>query len=223
MRWRQEVHFARLRIQRLGWEAACHHTALEILGYRFNRAPMLRIATRWPLAEWASGRIDAPAAFALEAGTWQLHGVRPANHPRVRLTQYIKWTRARRDWPVRLVAMASTLPEFKLPSGSTTREVRRTHGFTARRKEFAALADGAVGGARLDNLVGDGFLPLLAAHAGREGVARAIWFHWFPGDLPPRITRGLRELGVGGARDRPLALGSAQGLLGWWLAHDAAA
>lgn len=57
-RWRQKVHFARLRMQRLGWEAACHSTALEILGYRFNRTPMLRVAGQWPLAAWAGGGID---------------------------------------------------------------------------------------------------------------------------------------------------------------------
>ena len=42
-RWKQKVHFAEVRLARLGWEEACHHTALEILGYRFNRAPMLVI------------------------------------------------------------------------------------------------------------------------------------------------------------------------------------
>ncbi len=46
-RWRQKVHFARLRLQRLGWENACHHAVLEILGYRFNSAPMLRLAGRF--------------------------------------------------------------------------------------------------------------------------------------------------------------------------------
>src|ERR1017187_233945 len=47
-RWRQKVHYARLRIGKLGWAEAAHQTALEILGYRRNRAAMLALAARHP-------------------------------------------------------------------------------------------------------------------------------------------------------------------------------
>src|SRR5688500_10757337 len=57
-RWREKVHYAGLRVERLGWDAACHHAALEILGYRFNRAPMLRIAGEWPLTKWTDGDVE---------------------------------------------------------------------------------------------------------------------------------------------------------------------
>lgn len=68
-RWARKVYFAKLRVARLGWEAACHHAALEILGYRANRAPMLAIATEWPLAAWrknaaAGADTDVMAAAA---------------------------------------------------------------------------------------------------------------------------------------------------------------
>jgi hypothetical protein len=219
-RWRQKVHFARLRVQRLGWEAACHHAALEILGYRFNRAPMLRLAGRWPLGEWTRGAVHPDDAFAAEAGAWCLQGVRPANRPRTRLRQYAAWVQARPDWPARLATFAAALTD--IPSASvTTAEVRRKQGCTKLRKKFAALTGDAIGGTRLDNLVSDGFLPLLAAHTDRDAAAHGVWFHWFPGDLPPYLARGLRQLGVCGARGSPVAHGPAQGLLGWWLAHEA--
>jgi len=51
-RWQQKVHFAGLRIAKVGWNEACHQTGLEILGYRYNRVPMLRVAMAWPLSEW---------------------------------------------------------------------------------------------------------------------------------------------------------------------------
>jgi hypothetical protein len=54
-RWRQKVRFAKLRIERVGWKAAAHCTALEILGYRHNRAAMLTVATKYPLEAWAGG------------------------------------------------------------------------------------------------------------------------------------------------------------------------
>lgn len=217
-RWRQKVHFARLRIQRLGWDGACHHAALEILGYRFNRPPMLRIAGRWPLVEWAKGAVALEEAFAAESGAWSLQGVRPANHPRSRLRQYIEWTRQRPDWSTALGALVDDLP--KIDANETTGKVRRLHGFTACRERLAALAGGAVGGTRLDNIICDGFLPLLAAHSG--GELQGWWFNWFPGDLPPCFIRELRRLGVFGPRASPACHGVAQGLLGWLLEHEAA-
>lgn len=229
-RWRQKVHFARLRLQRLGWDAACHHAALEILGYRFNRSPMLRMATRWPLREWVSGAVSLDEVVASEMGTWQVQGVRPANHPRTRLRQYAAWTRSRADWPKELSAMTETLsenpggvrrPRPTIVAAATTREVRRTNQFGKLRDEFAKLTGDAIGGTRLDNLICDGFLPLLAARSGDADGVHPIWFHWYPGDLPPRIARGLRQLGVCGPPHSPLAHGPAQGLLGWWIAREA--
>jgi hypothetical protein len=88
VRWRQKVHFARLRVQRLGWAAACHQTALEILGYRFNRTPMLRLAGAFPLAAWAGG-VSVETLLAAEAGAWSRQGVRPANLPRARIGQVV--------------------------------------------------------------------------------------------------------------------------------------
>src|SRR5205809_786294 len=81
-RWRQKIYVARLRVQRLGWTDACHCAALEILGYRFNRAAMLRAAGRWPLATWLQAQVNVDEIYAGEIGGWSLQGVRPANHPR---------------------------------------------------------------------------------------------------------------------------------------------
>jgi hypothetical protein len=222
LRWRLKTHFARLRIERLGWEGACHHTALEVLGYRFNRAPMLSVATRWPLAEWARGAVAAEEVFAAEAGTarWSLQGVRPANHPRTRLRQYVGWARAVPAWPARLAEVAAQLPDVAA-SPEPTAAVRRAHRFADWRKRLAQeVAGGAVGGPRLDNLICDGWLPLLAAHGA--AAASGVWFHWFPGDSPAQMGRALRELGVLTARMQPACHGLIQGLLGWWLVREQA-
>ncbi len=222
-RWRQKVHFARLRLHRLGWEAACHHTALEILGYRFNRAPLLRIAGEHPLAQWATGAVEADAVFVAGAKGWSLQGVRPANHPRTRLRQYAAWTKAHPDWPARLLARAPSLPAIDAATASanaSTGEVRRAHQLPRLREEIAAEICGeAVGGTRLDNLVCDGLLPLIAAHTARD--QQGLWHHWFPGDLPPSITGGLRALGCFDGRAHPACHGSAQGFLGWLIENEA--
>jgi hypothetical protein len=218
-RWRQKVHFARLRVQRLGWDAACHHMALEVLGYRFNRAPMLRVAGRWPLSEWGGGAVNPEEAYAAEAGGWSLQGVRPANHPRTRLRQYARWTRTRPDWPARALELLGELPLPAVAAG--TREMRREHHLPALRERLAAeICGDALGGTRLDNFICDGLLPLLANRSG-EAAANGLWFHWFAGDLPPFLTGGLRQLGVFDGRGQPACCGIAQGLLGWLLDREA--
>ncbi|MBL9198871.1 MAG: DUF2851 family protein [Opitutaceae bacterium] len=217
MRWRQKIHFARMRLERLGWDEACHQTALEILGYRFNRAPMLRVAARWPLPQWAAGRATAEAALATEAADWSLQGTRPANHPRVRLAQYAAWVQARPGWPARVREYARRLPEVE--PAAPTRDLRRTHRFTALRRELAhEICADAVNGARLDNLICDGLLPLIAAREG--GRLEGLWHHWFPGDLPPAVVGGLRRLSCFDGRARPSCHGAAQGLLGWLLERE---
>jgi hypothetical protein len=220
-RWRQKVRFAQRRVERLGWAEGCHHAALEILGYRFNRTPMLKIAVRAPLKAWGEGAVDADVLFAAEASAWSLQGVRPANHPRVRLGQYAAWSRAHPEWPESLAKLAGGFPVLSGEGAAwPTTIVRRRLGLPALRIRLAReIAAGTVGGTRLDNLVCDGFLPLLAARLGRDFFP--LWFHWFAGDLPPRLIVVLRSLGVFTGRAQPACHGLAQGLLGWMLVQEA--
>ncbi len=216
-RWCQKVHFAQRRVRLLGWEVACHHAALEILGYRYNRAPMLRLAAEWPLEKWAEAKIAPDELYEHEREGWSLQGVRPANHPRTRLRQYAAWVRAKPDWPSRALGLVGELPVVDRAENSRT--IRRCHGFTAWRERLAAelLAD-TLGGTRLDNLICDGLLPLFAARTGRE--AQGMWYHWFAGDLPPVLAGGLRQLGFFDGRAQPACHGAAQGLLGWLLERE---
>lgn len=219
-RWRQKTHFAGRRIERLGWSEACHYAALEILGYRFNRAPMLKIATRAPLAAWAAGTVDVDALFTAEAAAWSLQGVRPANHPHLRLGQYAAWCRVQPDWPGQLVKLAGEYPVVpREDCVRPTAAVRRQLEMPVLRARMARdVPTESVGGTRLDNLVCDGFLPLLAARMERE--LYPFWFHWYCGDLPPRLGTVLKSLGIFDGRTQPSCHGLAQGLLGWMLAQE---
>ncbi|MEI6861147.1 MAG: DUF2851 family protein [Verrucomicrobiota bacterium] len=215
-RWQQKVHFARQRLARLGWENACHHAALEILGHRFNRAPMLKLAAQFPLADWRAGRMDLAEAWATQEGRWQFRGVRPLNHPRLRLRQYAAWAMARPDWPARLRALASVLPRPAVTGVGATRTLRREHRLPALRQQLSGgLCADAIGGSRLDTLVCDGLLPLLAAET--EASLGGLWQIWFPGDQPESLLPALRTLGLLAAPARPACHGAAQGLLGWLL------
>jgi hypothetical protein len=253
-RWAQKVRYARLRMEKLGWAAAAHQTALEILGYRLNRAAMLAVAAQHPLEAWAAG-LEPERIYNTETGgRWQLRGVRPANHPLTRLRQYQRWVAASPEWPARLAGMVidprggrgalaanerseAALEATRLQSGTSetgvgaprlqgtatpTRTARQELGIKRLRETLALeLLGGAVGGSRLDNLVCDGFLPLLAAQTGED--LSAVWFHWFLGDVPDQVRQALPKLGVTGGRGQPLCHGCAQGLIGWLLAREARA
>jgi Protein of unknown function (DUF2851). len=229
-RWAHKVSLARRRIGTAGWEEACHRGALEVLGYRPNRAPMLALAERWPLEAWKSGRISADEAWKEEEPNWHRGGVRPANQPRARLAQYCEWVRARPDWPARLARLGTELGSLASMGGAEKgagagglRARRRMGRLGMWRKRLAEeVAAGAVGGTRFETIVCDSWLPLLAARAeveGADGVVAGLerwWRDWTPGDAPAELLRLAREFEVGGLQaGEPLSQGDLQGLLGW--------
>jgi len=222
-RWWSKVRLAAERLGRLGWEQTCHQTALEVLGYRANRLPMLAVAECWPLAAWRAGDVTVEAVWETPAEPWHSAGVRPANRPRVRLAQYVEWVAARPDWPERLAAIgaewAAAEPE---PAGEADlRSRRRRLGIAAARRRLSQEVCGDVlGGTRFDTWVCDAALPLVAARfgSGTEAWASgwaARWRAWNPGDAPEELVRLAREFEVSGSPDAPLAQGHLQGLLGW--------
>lgn len=215
-RWRQKVHFAGLRLRRLGWEAACHQTALEILGYRFNRAPMLRLAASHPLPEWRDRPLDPAALVANEADSWSLQGVRPANRPLVRLRQYASWVARVPAWPEVWRTICRSLPRPSPQEGEGAAAVRRAEDLAGWRAKVAeSVCGGAIAGTRLDTLICDGLCPLAAADGLAAEAVERRWRHWFPGDLPPSVRRVLFAAGICDGATHPLSHGAAQGALGW--------
>ncbi|MGC4071125.1 MAG: DUF2851 family protein [Nibricoccus sp.] len=231
-RWSQKVRYAKIRIDRLGWAEACHHTALEILGYRANRAAMLAVAAVHPLEAWskltAAAERDAfVAEIMAQSGVlwrWRAQGVRPANHPRTRFLQYAEWAGTCPDWPGRLIAFSEKLPDGIEKGGRpvTTADLRKLGGFRVLKSRFAdEVSGGVIGGSRFNTLICDGFLPLLAARDPAQLDALGIWWtNWFPGDAPAKWLVLLRGLGVIGSREWPASHGALQGLLGWLIAEE---
>lgn len=218
-RWRHKVGLARARIARLGWDAACHHAALEVLGYGQNRAPMLAVAEGAPLSRWAAGEIGIDAALSLGGEDWRSAGVRPANQPRARLAQYARWLALVPDWPVRLARATEPVTEAgrglaPAPLGAATGRRAKVVG-VLRRWLATEVAGAVIGGTRFDTLVCDAWLPLLAAQEAEPAVeasCAALWRAWPPGDLPDELRRLAREFAIGRT---PPAQGDLQGLLGW--------
>jgi hypothetical protein len=239
-RWREKVRFASLRLEQLGWEAACHHSALEVLGYRANRAPMLAVASAYGLDWWGvEDRTSAVAALVADGNTrWSQQAVRPANRPATRLAQYAAWVSRVPAWPSALeavwsrrasAAVCGPRPDVNagqpgVGRGSVAPQAwaftparRATLGLGELRRRLATeVAGSAVGGVRFDTLVCDGFLPLLAARRPDEGAdAEACWWSWFAGDVPDSLAHLLPVLKVPCGGRAVVSHGLLQGLYGW--------
>lgn len=210
-RWAQKVHFARVRVKKLGWAEACHQTVLEILGYRRNRGAMLNVATRYPFAGWRS---PLPGEEALLRGSrWIVQGARPANRPRTRLRQYLKMVEERPDWPERLREAYASI-EGAAFSEFAAGWFRSERKLKALREEWAdKLTGGAIGGTRLDTLFCDGFFPLAAADGGGDERFFPYWFSWYAGDFPERVTQTLRTADITDRRRFVACNGFCQGVL----------
>ena len=217
-RWEQKVYFAGLRLKGLDWDDACHHTAMECLGYRGNRGPMLALAARYPLEQLAEERPRPETLVAAVPDTWSRDGLRPANHPVVRLRQYLRWAKKRPDWPERLASEIASWarsgaeprrPEELLSLAPTFRrdyELPRCH---QRLEEFVAA--GSVPGSRFTTLVCDGFLPLAAARG--EGGLFPYWFYWYPGDAPDVVREIIKTAEITDGRSVSVSNGWIQGVL----------
>lgn len=219
-RWRQKVKLAGRSIKRHGWEFSCHGMALEILGYRQNRAPMLQVSERWPLAAWRVADSDGLVQTITYQGglRWRNQGVRPLNQPGRRLRQYSLWVAAVPSWPERLRALGPAL-QGEERWESTTRGFRRQCRLAIERTRWSQwLSGGAVGGARWDTLVCDGFLPFLGALG--YAAAERWWMEWVPAEVPDGLFRLLPPLGLAGDRESPSNNGMVQGLLDWWLERE---
>ena len=218
-RWTRKVNFARKRVQGSSWLEACHHYCLEVLGYARNRAPMARVALSHRIEDFSEGRVEVEALFAEERGRWRLSGLRPANHPRHRLAQYIEICRMHPDWPERLKRVLDDLDDlddFKGLDGSVTVDAslsgaafRKQHGLAGLAERIAQkVFSGKISAKRLNTLVCDALLPLAQASGLLE--AEALWWHWPAGDTPERLHAFLKQSQVID-RAEPFSNGQVQG------------
>lgn len=210
-RWRAKLDRARKLLILHGWLGACHRTCLEVLGYRRNREPMRRLAARYPLHAWSD--VGLTTDLLLRAGeSWQTHGVRPCNQPRKRLDAYLALCRHDPVWPIALLRWSETFLGHAPHPPCPTPRFRQTRALAAARERLARdVFHGTLGGTRLDTLLGDGLLPLLAAHIF-ERTAPAWWFHAFPGDGPSCLPQCLEAAGLTD-RQHPRTHGRYQGAL----------
>ena len=206
-RWRKKCLYAQKRLHSTGWEVACHQWFLEVLGYRRNRAPMAKIALRFPLKVWMEG-LNPEDVYSSETD-WKLRGSRPANHPRKRLEQYAQIMKIRPNWMEKLKSR-----DFQSNSQATKENLissRKALGLKIHEKEFAdEVLGGSIGGTRLHTLMVDACLPLWSVQNQKDIFE--TWFHWTAGDIPSNFRSWCREKGLTN-RSNPFCNGLAQAII----------
>ncbi|MDG1302118.1 MAG: DUF2851 family protein [Opitutae bacterium] len=212
-RWQCKLTYAIPRLQAEGWEAACHGYAMEVLGYARNRAPMLRLAAKYTLAAMRADEMNAEDLFAEEAAQWKLNGLRPANHPRRRLAQYLQVVQQQPHWPDRLADDLRALPLVE--GRSSTAGFRMAVSLAKRRTALSeSIFSGAIAGQRFNTMVVDAFLPLATAAGLLDGFS--YWMHWYTGDSPNVLRHFLKHAGATN-RQNPHSNGWNQGALALFL------
>jgi len=210
VRWEKKLNHAKKRLSGEDWAEACHQFALEILGYRRNRAPMSAISLSHTLSELTGSQKNAETLFDEREGEWKLAGLRPANHPKARLVQYLDLVEARPTWPARLLTISCDALGGELVG-------RKSLKLSCLRKRVATdvLSD-KIGGSRLDTLVVDAFLPLLSAKQNIDLFP--YWFHWYAGDFPVKLKNFLHTAEIAGpGTSEAYSNGLLQGTLGYFL------
>lgn len=208
-RWDQKCAYAAKRLESSNWDDACHQYMLEVLGYARNRAPMARLALEYPLQAFRGDGLDPDQLFESMAGHWKLSGLRPANHPRIRLRQYASIVQARGQWPAHLMYWSKALDRISetMETGAFRKLVELPHLLTALSE--LAFAN-QVSASRLNTLCCDAFLPLLTAAGEIDGYP--YWSHWLAGDMPVSLRGFLKYTGLV-SREHPYSNGRLQGAL----------
>ena len=208
-RWQQKCAFAQTRIDSLGFDVAMHGLTMEILGYRRNRAAMADAAHTFPIDRWKSDPPAPELVMAQSTKPWKISGMRPANLPVKRLAQYQSLWRMQPKWISQLKELA--WPTLSLDAVSAIGSYRRQLGMTALRKEVSAVIGDDISGTRLDTLLIDGWLPLIALDSGID--LSGLWCAWYPGDFPESYIKAIAFHGITDGRANPHANAWNQGLL----------
>ena len=211
LRWERKLELTKRRLQKSSWEEVCHQLCLEVLGYRRNRAAMYDLAIRFPLEEMCKDNKEAEFYYNLEKRRWKLAGLRPSNHPLLRIRQYLNLIQRVPQWPDLLEIKFGHLTLPNCVDENTSR-FRKKYDLKSLRLNIQQqiLAD-CLSSTRLDTLLCDAILPMLAVHNIQPLFD--YWFHWYSGDLPYTLSNYLKITEITNGHTWPACNGFNQGML----------
>lgn len=191
IRWKQKRSFAEYRLSKNSLDETAHQMLLEVLGYRHNRSPMSQIAYEFPFSQFAKNPPTLETLFNSQKENWKLSGSRPANHPEIRLSQYLNLLQYKPNWPTVFFDFAKNLPSHSAKNLSTS-QFRKLHNLTTLHSAIkTSILTNSFSGTRLNTIIIDALLPLASAHLNKDFFP--LWYHWHSGDAPTKITNFLKN------------------------------
>ena len=152
-RWLQKKSFAPKRLAHSNHIEVFHQCFLEVLGYKRNRAPMNQLAQAFPTAYWSSQKRNSTQAFQ-SICNWKMKGLRPANHPHIRLKQYAQLWQKNPQWIESLQKLNIPVPQNEGHCDRKSLELSKLN-----KKWKNNLLCGVFGGTRINTLWIDACLP----------------------------------------------------------------
>lgn len=215
VRWQQKVDYAHKRLTVTCWPEACHQMALEVLGYRYNRATMGKFALTHTWQKLRESVGSAEAWYAEFSADWVVAGMRPSNQPKRRLQQYHALMQRVPNWPQALRAILSDAPTAA--EKLSTREFRKSTQLQQLNRSIVSDVMGnAIPQGQMNAVLCDAILPL--AQAAGVTDAFAFWWHWAPTHCPEQIKAFAQKWQLTG-RNNPLSNGLIQGLIGEFMRY----
>ena len=154
-RWLAKRKFAQNRLKKQSIEEAFHEIFMEVLGYKRNKVQMSNLAKIFLPSFWKeeNGQVDE---IYNRINYWKIRGLRPANHPKQRIKQYLQLWKNSPDWIDKLLALE--IPDQKIIEHST----RKSLGLPSLNKKWKSALNNTIGGTRVNTLWVDACLPLLS-------------------------------------------------------------
>ncbi len=212
-RWLQKKSFARKRLDHENLEEVFHQSFLEVLGYKRNRLPMNQLAQAFPTAYWKDAKANAKKAFESTCN-WKLRGLRPANHPYIRLKQYAQLWEKNARWIESLLQLNIPIPQSRRENDRKSLQLSKLN------KEWKNdILGGVWGGTRINTLWIDACLPLLSEINQVDYFE--TWFYWYAGDFPRILFKISQDAKIAGHSPiEPFSNGTLQGVLGYCIENQ---
>lgn len=208
-RWKQKCSFALSRLAKDTWANVCHQMFLETLGFRRNRAPMNALAQQYPIHIFINQSPTLEELFNSQKSNWKLAKLRPANHPKKRLSQYLHLIKENPNWPELWRNFATQLPTQTFASNTS---LYRKHHQISKIDNYIrdSLLKHSISGTRFHTIIIDALLPLASVCHNIDLFS--LWFHWYSGDLPSSLSSFIHASSIL-SQNQPTCNGINQAIL----------
>ena len=156
---------------------------------------MNQLAQAFPTAYWSSQKRNSTQAFQ-SICNWKIKGLRPANHPHIRLKQYAQLWQKNPQWIESLQKLNIPVPQNEGHCDRKSLQLSKLN------KNGKTIYVRSVWRNSNKHSWIDACLPLLSEIHQVDYFE--TWFYWYPGDFPRILFKITQEAEIGGHSKRTI-------------------